>query len=74
MLSFPFHFQRRIAKSFFALRHFSRADPAPGSPFHLALPVHSMKEGDNSHILMVTNYLSAALLECLSYKYFLAVS
>lgn len=22
------------------------AIPAPGSPFHLAIPVHSMKEGD----------------------------
>ena len=24
------------------------AIPAPGSPFHLAIPVHSMKEGDFS--------------------------
>ena len=35
--------------------------PAPGSPFHLAIPVHSMKEGDFdllSLLLILLSYLA----------------
>ena len=36
----------RIVRGLGGLRSISQAEPAPGSPFHLALPVHSMEEGE----------------------------
>ena len=35
------------------------ATPAPGSPFHLAIPVHSMKEGDFSDDEKIVNNRTA---------------